>query len=475
MNNSTAQKVTAFYDDPAKSRVRQNYYHQELERVLRSVVMPGQKVLDLGCGSGDLLAALQPAEGVGIDLSTRLVELAERRHGSARLRFLAGDAEDQNLLAALGTKFDVVLLSNCITELHDVQAVLTAIQAVCHPRTRLVILSFSRVWQLPLQAAERLGWKNTSPVNNWLSPDTVRELLALTDYEVVRRFNFMLAPVNLGWFSRWFNRLAGNLPGLNHLDVMFAIIARPNKAPAPGEKRPSCSLVIPCRNEAGHIAELARQLPDLGADSEVLWVEGNSTDDTAPQIQAAIARQPGRNWRLLRQPGRGKGDAVRYAFTQARGDILLILDADITVSPQEIPKFIDLFARNKAEFVNGSRLVYPMDEAAMRFLNLLANHFFARLLSFLIGQPIRDTLCGTKGLWRSDYEKIAANRAYFGDFDPYGDFDLLFGAARLNLKIVDLPVRYGRRTYGTTNISRFQGGWLLLKMSAFAARKLKFI
>jgi hypothetical protein len=116
-----------------------------------------------------------------------------------------------------------------------------------------------------------------------------------------------------------------------------------------------------------------------------------------------------------------------------------------------------------------------MDEKAMRFLNLCANKAFALLFSWLLGQPVKDTLCGTKVLTKSNYQKIAENRSYFGDFDPFGDFDLLFGASKLNLKIQDLPVRYRERVYGQTNIQRWKHGWLLLEMVAFAAAKLKFV
>jgi glycosyltransferase involved in cell wall biosynthesis len=233
------------------------------------------------------------------------------------------------------------------------------------------------------------------------------------------------------------------------------------------------SVVIPCRNEAGHIRPLVDSLPALPEGSEFLFVEGHSTDDTAAVIQLVVAENPGKPLRFLRQPGKGKGDAVRFGFAQAKGDVLLILDSDMGVAPADVPKFVAALARGKGEMVNGSRLVYPMEGRAMRFLNLLANKLFALQFTWLLGQQVRDTLCGTKALWREDYERIAANRSYFGDFDPFGDFDLLFGAARLNLRIVDVAVRYRERRYGQTNISRFRHGWLLLQMSNFAARKLK--
>jgi glycosyltransferase involved in cell wall biosynthesis len=238
---------------------------------------------------------------------------------------------------------------------------------------------------------------------------------------------------------------------------------------------PTVSVIIPCRNESGHIQELVARLPELPAGSEFLFVEGNSTDDTEEVIRRVVAANPQRPMRLLKQPGRGKGDAVRLGFAEARGDVVLILDSDMGVVPEEIPKFVRALATGKGELINGSRMVYPMEGRAMRFLNLVANKAFAILFSWLLGQQLRDTLCGTKALYRADYERIAANRAFFGDFDPFGDFDLLFGAARLNMRIRDVAVRYHERLYGETNISRFRHGWLLLRMSAFAARKLKFL
>lgn len=476
--NPTAEKVRDYYDSNAgrvdHSRQRNATYYRELDRIMGTVVLSGRKVLDIGCGNGDMLASLDVSAGVGIDLSEEMIGIARKKHPEPALRFIAGDAQDRRLLASLGGDFDVIILRNSITEMHDVQAVFEALHEVCHNRTRIVIVSYSRVWQIPLQIADTLGIKVKNPVNNWLNLDMVEGMLTLADFEIVRFFNSQIFPFNMGFLSRWLNRYIGNLPVINQFALMFWIIARPRRLSAPASNSPSVTVVIPCRNEAGHVNYLAERLPDLGASTEVLWVEGNSTDDTVGEVKKVIARRPGENWQLLHQPGVGKGDAVRYAFSRATGDILVILDADITVQPEDLPKFIDLLTSNKAEFVNGCRLVYPMDEKSMRFLNLLGNRFFAALFTYLLGQKVRDTLCGTKAMWRDDYRRIAENRAYFGDFDPFGDFDLLFGAARLNLRIVDIPIRYGERTYGTTNISRFRHGYLLLKMSAYAARKLKF-
>ena len=207
----------------------------------------------------------------------------------------------------------------------------------------------------------------------------------------------------------------------------------------------------------------------------MIVVEGNSTDNTWDVVQKIGEKFPEKDIKILQQSGKGKGNAVREGFDLATGDILMILDADFTMPPEELPKYYDVLANGQGDFANGVRLVYPMDDKAMRFLNLCANKMFGIIFSWLLGQTIRDTLCGTKVLFRKDYLNIVENRDYFGNFDPFGDFDLLFGADKLNLKIIDIPIRYRDRTYGNTNISRFRHGILLFRMVFFAAHKLKFI
>ena len=240
------------------------------------------------------------------------------------------------------------------------------------------------------------------------------------------------------------------------------------------DKKPSCTVVVAARNEEGHINKLFERIMDLDLATEIIFVEGNSSDDTYLAIKRAISAHPSLNCRLLKQPGEGKGDAVRTGFAVAVGDVLMILDADMTVLPEDLKRFYDAIVSGKGDFINGVRLVYPMEDKAMGFFNLVGNKFFSIVFSWLLGQPIRDTLCGTKVIWRKDYERLAADRAYFGNFDPFGDFDLLFGAAKLKLKILEIPVHYYERHYGETNISRWHHGFLLLKMTVFAARRIKF-
>ncbi|HEY8148348.1 MAG TPA: glycosyltransferase [Vicinamibacteria bacterium] len=474
------ESVRRFYEENhdgiARARRARRYFYSYLTRVLQTRIPPGQSVLDIGCGAGHFLAALRPSRGVGVDLSAPAIAAARETYASPALHFVHGDGSDPELLAGLGGPFDVVLLVNVVTQLSDVQATLEALHPLCHPRTRVVIYSYSRLWQPVLRLVEVLKIKYRQPPESWLPPEEVKNMLALADFETVRRDEQIVMPAHVPLLSDLLNRYVGPLPVLSWFSLMYGIVARPAPVRAHGRgASPTVSVVIPCRNESGHIRELVARLPELPVGSEYLFVEGHSTDDTEAVLQQVVAENPHRPLRLLKQPGRGKGDAVRLGFAQARGEVVLILDADMGVAPEDVPKFVRALTSGKGEMINGSRLVYPIEGRAMRFLNLLANKAFAFLFSWLLGQQVRDTLCGTKALYRSDYARIAANRSFFGDFDPFGDFDLLFGAARLNLRIVDLAVRYHERQYGKTNISRFSHGLLLLRMSAFAAGKLKFL
>lgn len=465
-------QVAASYER-LRSRVRKprtHYYYQRIQAQLAQIVEPNARVLDIGCSNGDLLAYLKPAYGVGVDLDGGTLEQARTAYPDLRFEQMRG--ED---VASLGETFDYVVISQVLGEVYDLCDLFRAVQAVCHPRTRVVVVHWSRVWQPALRVAEWLRIKPKKPEQNWIPADEVRHLLKLSGFETMRLFGMTLAPLKVPLLSSFINRFVANMPLLHYFGLNYVAIARPVFREAIEAARPkSVSIVVPARNEAGHIEPLLRRLPQFAPRQEVIFVEGNSTDDTWDVIQRVASEYDGPfEIKTMRQPGKGKGDAVRHAFAQATGDVLMILDADISVPPEELPQFYEALASGQGEFINGSRLVYMMDDKAMRFLNLLGNKFFGWMFTYLLSQRFRDTLCGTKVLRREDYERIAANRVYFGDFDPFGDFDLLFGAAKLNLKIVDVPVHYKARTYGDTNISRFSQGWLLLRMCLFAARKLK--
>jgi SAM-dependent methyltransferase len=479
-DDSMLDEIRLFYDERherlERIRRRHRYFFEYLARIIKTRVSSGLRVLEIGCGSGDLLAALEPSLGVGVDASARVIESARGHHSGSSLRFIHADATEPVVLAGLPAPFDAIVLVNVVTQLGDVQRAIERLHPLCHARTRLLVYSYSRLWQPILRLAEIFHMRERQPVDSWLPPEEVVNMLTLADFEVVREDRQIIFPLGVPLVSEFLNRFVGHLPVVSALSLMYGVIARPapHRFAQARSSSPSVSVVIPCRNESGHIRPLIERLPDLGPGSEFIFVEGNSEDDTEAEIRRAIDAHPERPLRLIKQTGRGKGDAVRLGFADARGEALVILDSDMGVAPEDVPLFVQALARGKAELVNGSRLVYPMEGRAMRFLNLLANKFFALFFSWVLGQLVRDTLCGTKALYRSDYEAIARARSYFGDFDPFGDFDLLFGAARLNLRIRDLAVRYHARRYGKTNISRFRHGWLLLRMSLFAARKLKF-
>jgi SAM-dependent methyltransferase len=444
-------------------------YHDAIASLARFHIPPGARVLEVGSGNGDLLAALKPSYGVGIDISTEMVHLAARKY--PKLKFFHMPAERLELQ---GESFDYIILSDLLGYLYDIRLVLERVHALCHSRTRLVMHWYSRLWQPVLVLAERLGLKYAQPLVNWTTVEDVSNLLALSGFETVYRREHILLPKKIPVLSAFVNRYLAHLPGFRHLCLTNFVVARPPDLP-PKCAAPRVSVICPCRNESGNIANIVSRVPSLGAHTELIFVEGHSKDDTLERCRRIAAASPHSDIKVFVQKGAGKADAVQLGFAEASGDIVMILDADLSVAPEDLPQFVDALVSGKGEFLNGSRLVYAMDPRAMRFLNLLGNKFFALLLSKLLGQPIKDTLCGTKALWKSDYQRIAAGRSYFGDFDPFGDFDLLFGAAKLNLKIVEVPVRYRERTYGETNISRFTHGWLLFKMSARAATKLLFI
>jgi SAM-dependent methyltransferase len=448
---------------------RHRAYHDDDHRYMRFLVPEGLRVLDLGCGNGDLLAALKPSRGVGVDLSPRVIELAGQRHPG--LEFVVGDVEDDAILAALGGPFDVIVLSDTIGFLDDCEEMLRRLHRLCTPETRVVIGYYSHLWEPGLKIAERLGLKQPQPELNWLSPGDIGALLSLADFEPVKREWRQLLPFHLLGLGRLVNRFIAPLPIIRQACLRNYVVARP-RPPVPA-KPPSVSVVVPCRNERGNIEDAVKRLPRFCDDIEIIYVEGHSQDGTWDECLRVRDAYPQYDIKCFQQDGKGKADAVWKGFDNARGDILMILDADLTVRPEDIPKFYRAIASGKGEFVNGTRMVYPMESDAMQFLNYLANWTFARIFSYLLNQRFTDTLCGTKVLSRAAYHQVVANRAYFGDFDPFGDFDLIFGAAKLNLKIVEIPVRYASRTYGSTQISRFVHGWMLIKMVRFAFFKLK--
>ncbi len=420
------------------------YYHTLLENFYRFVIPPNMRVLQVGDRHSYLLNAVQPVYGV----------------------------QTNNVLELIPEPFDYIILSNTTMEVEDVQSTLQNLKPFCTPSTRIVIDTYNYLWEPVLKIAQKLKLASFKSSRHWLSQYDLVNLLNIAGFEVVTANRDMLVPIYIPGVSWFFNNIIGPAPFINKLCLSSWIIARPG--PVATNASASVTVVVPCRNERGNIEAAITRTPKMGSHMEFIFVEGHSKDGTLDEIKRVAAAYPDHDISYFVQSGKGKGGAVREAFARAKGDVLMILDADLTMPPEELPKFYDALVSGKGEFINGSRLVYGMEEEAMRFLNLLANHGFSLIFTWLLNQRVKDTLCGTKVLYKRDYERIVTARHFFGDFDPYGDFDLLFGAAKQNLKIIDMPVHYKARTYGTSQISRFSGGVLLTRMSLIGWHKFKW-
>ena len=448
---------------------KNRYFYQDDYTYMRFLVNEGQRVLDLGCGTGRLLNSLKPSYGVGVDLSQGMVEVAQKNF--PHLGFIQGDLEDPDFIESLEGTFDVIILSDTIGYLDDCEEAFAGLHSLCTPQTRLIIAYHSWRWEPILKLGEKIGLKMPSVEMNWLSTEDTTGFLHLADFESIKREWRQLVPRSFLGLGSFINYFIGTLPLIRRLSLRNYLVARPVRDI--GMNDPSATVLIPCRNEEGNIENAIKPIPCFCKNIEILFVEGHSQDNTLSEIHRVIKSYPDHNIKVLVQDGKGKGDAVRKGFDNANGDILMILDADLTVPPEDLTKFYKAISSGKGEYINGTRLVYPMENDAMRFLNFWANRTFSILFTWLLNQRLTDTLCGTKVLTKNNYKKIVANRSYFGDFDPFGDFDLIFGSAKLNLKIVEVPIRYAAREYGETQISRFRHGVLLLKMVVFAFKKLK--
>ncbi len=427
--------------------------------------------MEIGCEMGELLASLKPRRGVGLDPSSKLLEMGRKNFPG--LEFREGDMDNLDKLGIQET-FDYILINNVIGYVGDIQNSFLMLRKFCRPDTRILVVYYNYFWEPALKFAEMLRLRMWRPPQHWFSSRDIENFLYIADFEVIKKKNYFLLPFRIPLISWLLNTFFANVSIFRKLSLIQLLIARiPHTSGHPDDI--TCSVIVPCRNEKGNIEQVVLRTPGMGKSTEIIFIEGHSQDGTLAECQMVKDKYRDKNIKVFVQDGKGKGDAVRKGFSHASGDVLMILDADLTVPAEELPKFFNALISGKGEFINGTRLVYEMEEGAMRFLNVLGNKFFSCMFTFLLEQYIKDTLCGTKVLWRRDYERIAKGREYFGDFDPFGDFDLLFGAAKLNLKIIEIPVHYRERTYGSTQIQRFRHGLLLLKMTLLAMNKIKFV
>jgi ubiquinone/menaquinone biosynthesis C-methylase UbiE len=469
-------RMKTLFDQHAKDRAswieKNKAFYADDRRYFSFLVPEGKRVLQLGCGIGDLLASLKPSYGVGVDFSEAMLEEAKRRF--PQFEYELGDIEDPETFGDLEGPFDYVVISDTIGALDDVLAAIKNTRAVCDENTRLVVAYYSHLWEPILRLGEKFGLKMPQPEMNYLQPDDISNLMRLGGFEPIKEEWRQLIPKHWLGLGRLINNIFGALPIIRRLCLRTYVVARPEPSREPRKR--SATVIIPCRNERGNIEPAITRMPHFTDDIEIIFVEGNSNDGTYEEC-LRIQKEYGRTWdiKVLQQDGKGKADAVWKGFDAARGDVLIILDSDLTVPPEQLPQFQAAMEENRGEFVMGTRMVYPMEDQAMRFLNWVGNRFFAKAFSFILNQHITDSLCGTKIISNTNYQHLKAAKAYFGDFDPFGDFDLIFGASKLNLKIVEVPARYRARSYGDTQISRWTNGFTLIRMVIFAWRKLKMV
>jgi 2-polyprenyl-3-methyl-5-hydroxy-6-metoxy-1,4-benzoquinol methylase len=451
---------------------RNRYYYGLLHRLLRFLVEPQKKVLSVRCGTGNLLAVVQPSKGKGIDICAEIVGIAQQRNPSLEFAVAFPDKQEFQHVFNPDEKFDYILF-NDIGDTVDVLQALRNLTPLCHRHTRVLITTYNHLWEPFVTFAEWIGMKVPRTEQNWLSTTDIRNLLKLADFEALETHRIVLLPKYLPLLSGLLNRFCARLPFLSKLCMTQVVVARMMPPPVSPEKL-SVSVVIPCKNEKGNVEDAVRRMPALADRTEIIFCDDQSIDGTAEEVLRVQSLYPEKNIRLEHGPGVCKSRNVWTGFDAATGDILMVLDADLTTIPEELPYFIDVIVSGQAEFVNGSRLVYPVPRGAMNGANMLGNKFFSVAFTYLLGQRVKDTLCGTKVLWRSDWERIKPMLGSWGTEDRWGDYELLFGAAKLNLKILDLPVHYQERIYGSTKMTKvFRNGLVMLKMCWHGFLKLK--
>ena len=423
-----------------------NFLYDRLKQVLRSIVEPQHRVLEIRSLTGHLLAAVEPSYGVGVEIGQKLVTLSQANY--PHLRFLRMAPEELDL----GEQFDYIVFN----QLFDTVDILGALEKAgnhCTERSRLVIITYNQLWQPFLEWASKIGLRAPCTEPNWVNEQDIRGFLNLAGFRFIRTYRFLLIPKRIPLVSWFFNDFIARLPWFRRLCLMQIVVARPIQM-TQYEKDVTVSVIVPCRNERGNIAAAVDRIPQMGKWTEIIFGDDKSTDGTGDEVLRLQKLYPQKRIRLVNSPGICKAENVWTCFDAAQGDVLMILDADLTVMPEELPYFFRQLVDGHGEFVNGSRLVYPVPKAAMKFTNRIGNKAFSVVFSFLLEQNLKDTLCGTKVLWREDWKRIAHHINTWGIKDMWGDYELLFGASKLNLEIVEVPVHYQERIYGVTKMTR---------------------
>jgi hypothetical protein len=439
---------------------RNRYYHRTIRRLVEGMVPPGSQVLELGAGTGDGLAALRPARGIGLNPAEGLTSRAREKH--PELEFHTVEVDDVRTSA--GFQPDYVIMTNLLDYVYDVWDLLESLKASVSESTLLVITTSNPVWAPIIRLASRLGLRVPESPRNFITNRDIRSVLELQGYSVVEEGMALPVPMRIPLLGTLLNVIVPELPIVRYFSSIQYLVARPSTPRPPL----SCSVIVPCHNEEGNIEQCARRVPDMGTWTEVVFVDDGSTDGTREQVRRVMQDDP--RVRLITfDKNRGKANAVRAGFEAARGDVLVILDADMAVMPEELPKFLKPLQEGRADFINGTRLVYAMEGRAMKVSNFFGNKGFCYLVSWVLRQRVSDTLCGTKVMFKKDFMRMP-----IGGKERWGDFDLLFGASRLKLRILEIPVHYQERRAGASKMRAMFEVWFFLRSCLEGWRSLRF-
>jgi hypothetical protein len=441
------------------------YYYNQFVKSLKSIIDENSKVLHVHCGTGYVLNQLDPKIGVGIDDSPIQIQLAKEKY--PHLKFYNQNIEE----IYLDEIFDYVLITH-IEDIVDIKAVMSEIRKCYDSHTRVIVVFYNYLWHPLIKFAEHIKLKHPQRLHNWVSPGDLNNILELCNLEVIINKKIILCPYKIPMLSYVVNRFIARLPFFRLFTFLRIFVARPILQ---SNKEYSVSIIVPCKNEEGNIEDAVKRIPMLGKETEIIFCDDKSTDGTVEKVRGMIDKYKDKNIKLVHGPGICKAENVWVGFDTAQGEILMILDADLTVMPEELPYFYEAISKGYGEFINGSRLVYPMQDDAMRGFNVIGNKFFSLLFSYILDINIKDTLCGTKVLMKKDYNRIKKLRGNWGIQDRWGDYELIFGASKCHLKIIDLPVHYTERVYGESKMKkRLKNGCNMLKISLVALLKIKF-
>jgi SAM-dependent methyltransferase len=474
MSTSLSDNLRTFYNKIAKNRkkyyYRNRFYHRSILKYFSMCIPKGSTVLELGCGTGDLIGQLHPSTGVGVDISDSMISIGQQKYPSIQFVCENAEAFETDMV------FDYIIFSGIVGSVDNIQILLEKAMKWSSTDTRIFIDFYNPLWHPIIKLGEKIGLKMPELTKNWLSVDDLENFLYISGYQVIKRKYLMVFPKYIPVITYILNKIIGNLPIIRRLSLNNIVIARPaNPLPEPETKK--CSVVITCRDEEGNIEGLVTRMPRMGLNTEIIFVEGHSRDNTVAVIEEMIRKYPEKDIKMLKQKGIGQGDAFRYGFDEANGDFVIWLEADLTTPPEEAIHFWNAYINNQGEYVNGSRFIYKMERSAMPLFNFLGNRFFGILFTTLLKQRFTDTLCGFKAISKKNYIKIRKQIDFFGDFDPFGDFELIFGAIKNNLKVAEIPVHYHPRQYGESKaygqsfFSFMKHAWLLIRMSYIAFKK----